>query len=96
MDAKEFEMDEGALLKIAGRKGERLRVRSGEVWVTQYGDLNDYLLKDGDSLELNDAGWTLANATQPTLLELLGDEPAGGKAGRALAGATALLWQMFG
>jgi len=95
MGAKEFEIDEGAMLKIFGRKGERLRVSSGEVWVTQHGDLKDYQLRAGDSLELNGQGLTIANASKPTLLELLGDEAAGGEAGRVLAGATALLWQMF-
>ncbi|HKW39300.1 MAG TPA: DUF2917 domain-containing protein [Burkholderiales bacterium] len=95
MDAKEFKMGEGALLKIRGRKGERLSVRSGEVWVTQYGDPNDYLLKDGDSLELNGKGTALANASKPALLELLGDGRAAGESGRALAGVAALLWQMF-
>ncbi len=48
-----------------------------------------------DSLELNSQGMTLANASKPTLLELMGGEPSAGQAGRALAGATALLWQMF-
>ena len=95
MDTKEFEIGEGALLKIEGRKGGRLSVRSGEVWVTQHGDLNDYLLKDGDTLELNGKGTALANASKPTLLELLGDGQAGGESGRALAGVAALLWQMF-
>lgn len=95
MDAEEFEIGAGGILKIAARKGERVRVRSGEVWVTQHGDLNDYLLKAGDSLDLNGEGMVLANASKPTLLELLGSEPAGGEAKRALAGVAALMWRMF-
>jgi hypothetical protein len=96
MSAREFEIDEGALLKIVGHKGERLRVRRGEVWVTQYGDPMDYQLKAGESLVLNGEGLTLANARRPSLLELLHREPLDSRdASRAMAGATALLWRMF-
>jgi hypothetical protein len=48
------------------RAGDRLRVRSGDVWVTQYKDPKDYLRKSGYPLTLR----MLARAYQPTLLEV--------------------------
>ena len=77
MGAREFLMVKGAMLKIDPLAGDCLRVRSGEVWVTQYEDPKDYMLKAGDSLVLKGDGATLAVAYQPTLLDLFRDDPAG-------------------
>jgi DUF2917 family protein len=77
MDARKFLMVKGAMLRIDPLAGDSLRVRSGEVWVTQHDDSRDYMLKAGDSLALNGKGATLALAYQPTLLDLFRDEPAG-------------------
>ena len=71
MGAREFKMIRGAMLRIDPLAGDSLRVRSGEVWVTQFEDPNDYLLKTGDSLVLNPKGAALAVAYKPTLLDLL-------------------------
>jgi len=75
MGARGFEISQGAMLKIEGREGDRLRVRSGDVWVTQHGDTRDYLLKTGDSLTLNGKGATLATAYRPTALDLYRQDP---------------------
>ena len=75
MGARGFEIGQGAMLKIEGQEGDRLRVRSGEVWVTQYGDTRDYLLKTGDSLTLSGKGATLATAYKPTALDLYRQDP---------------------
>jgi len=63
-------MVKGAMLRIDPLAGDSLRVRSGEVWVTQHADSRDYMLKTGDSLALNGKGATLAVAYRPTLLDL--------------------------
>ena len=70
MGAREFEIREGALLKLDPIAGGRLNVRFGEVWVTQHKDRRDYVLKTGDSMVLNGKGTTLAMAFKPTLLDL--------------------------
>ncbi len=75
MGAREFLMVKGAMLRIDPLAGDSLRVRSGGVWVTQYEDPRDYMLKAGDSLALNGKGRALALAYQPTLLDLLRDDP---------------------
>jgi len=75
MDAREFRIDEGALVKIDAMEGDRLQVRAGEVWVTQHGDSNDYLLKTGSSMALRGGGVLLAMAYKPTLLDLYRSDP---------------------
>ena len=76
MGAREFEMVKGATLRIDPLAGDSLRVRTGEVWVTQFEDPNDYILKTGDSLTLNGKGAALAIAYKPTLLDLFRKDPA--------------------
>jgi DUF2917 family protein len=75
MGAREFEMVKGAMLRIDPLAGDSLRVRSGEVWVTQSEDPNDYMLKTGDSLTLKGKGAMLAIAYKPTLLDLFRKDP---------------------
>jgi len=77
MGAREFELRRGAILKIDPLAGDSLRVRSGEVWVTQHDDIRDYLLKTGDSMILSRKGLALATACRPTLLDLFRPDPAG-------------------
>jgi Protein of unknown function (DUF2917) len=77
MGAREFLMVKGAMLRIDPLAGDSLRVRSGEVWVTQHADSRDYMLRTGDSLALNSKGPTLAVAYRPTLLDLFRKDPAG-------------------
>jgi hypothetical protein len=79
MGAREFLMVKGAMLRIDPLAGDSLRVRSGEVWVTQHADPRDYMLKAGDSLALNGTGPALAMAYRPTLLDLFRDDPAGAR-----------------
>ena len=74
MDATEIRIDEGATLKIDAMEGDSLHVRCGDVWVTQYGDARDYLLKTGDSMTLSGKGATMAMAHKPTLLDLHRDD----------------------
>jgi DUF2917 family protein len=77
MGAREFEIAKGAMLKIDPLAGDSLRVRFGEVWVTQYNDTKDYMLRAGDSMVLNGEGVALATASKPTLLDLYRKDPAG-------------------
>jgi len=63
-------MVKGATLRIDPLAGDSLRVRFGEVWVTQFEDPKDYILRAGDSLMLNPKGAVLAVAYKLTLLDL--------------------------
>jgi hypothetical protein len=77
MGAREFEIAKGAMLKIDPLAGDCLRVRWGEVWVTQHEDTRDYMLKTGDSMVLDGKGAMLAVAYKPSLLDLFRADPAG-------------------
>lgn len=68
MDAREFEIEKGALLRIDAGPGDRLAVRQGDVWVTQHEDLKDYILRAGESLTVRGQGPVLAMAYKHTLL----------------------------
>lgn len=70
MGAMELTMDQGEMLRLEVREGDRLSVREGKLWVTQCKDPNDHVLKAGDAMVLNGEGVTLAKAIQPTLLDL--------------------------
>ncbi len=59
MGAREFEIVRGATQRIDPLAGDSLRVRFGEVWVTQFEDPKDYFLKAGESLILNHKGTVL-------------------------------------
>ena len=75
MDAREFRIREGEILRIDAAKGDRLQLRSGDVWVTQHGDSKDYVLRAGDSMTLSGDGTTLAMAYKPSLLGWQRAEP---------------------
>jgi Protein of unknown function (DUF2917) len=42
--------------RIAGRRGMIFRVTRGRLWLTRDGDIRDYILSAGDSVELVAAG----------------------------------------
>lgn len=76
MGARKFGIARGETLRIDPLAGDSLRVRLGEVWITQFGDPKDYLLKPGESLMLNREGEVLAVAFKLTLLDLLRNDAA--------------------
>jgi DUF2917 family protein len=99
--AREFKVVRGATLRIDPLAGDSLRVRFGEVWVTQFEDPKDYFLRAGDSLVLNPKGAVLAVAYKLTLLDLLRNDARQGRTeSRPMRAsgwwARALLGKLFG
>jgi Protein of unknown function (DUF2917) len=43
-------------VSVAGRRGMTVRIAQGRVWLTRDGDIRDYVLSAGDSMELDAAG----------------------------------------
>jgi len=82
LGAREFKIVRGATLRIDPLAGDSLRVRFGEVWVTQLNDPRDYFLSAGDSLMLNPKGAALAVAYKLTLLDLLRNDAGSGRTER--------------
>jgi hypothetical protein len=79
LGAREFRIVKGATLRIDPLAGDSLRVRCGEVWVTQFEDPKDYFLGAGEWLVLNLKGPVLAVAYKLTLLDLLRNDAGQGR-----------------
>jgi hypothetical protein len=47
-------------LSVTGRRGMTVRVASGRIWLTRDGDIRDYILNAGDSLEIAASGRVVA------------------------------------
>jgi hypothetical protein len=80
--SRKFEIARGETLRIDPLAGDSLHVRLGEVWITQFGDPKDYLMKPGESLILNHEGAVLAVAYKLTLLDLLRNDAGPGRTER--------------
>jgi hypothetical protein len=73
---RKFEIARGETLRIDPLAGDSLHVRLGEVWITQFGDPKDHLMRPGESLILSHEGAVLAVAYKLTLLDLLRNDAA--------------------
>jgi len=59
---------------IAGRRGTTVRVARGRVWLTRDGDIRDYVLNAGESLELAAGGRLVLFGLTEALFQI--DTPA--------------------
>jgi hypothetical protein len=65
----------GGLLRIEDGRGTRVRVETGEVWITQAEDPNDVYLRAGESFLLDRDGVALLQACSRTPLTMVCIEP---------------------
>ena len=65
----------GELLSVESGRGRCLVVFAGKVWITQEGDIGDYIIDAGESFTFDRHGMALIEALQPARMALLG-EPA--------------------
>ena len=63
LQANCIELSPDQYLRIDGGRGARLVCLSGELWVTQDGDLQDHFLHAGDSFPLQSPGSAIVTAT---------------------------------
>lgn len=63
-------MPRGSVLRIDGGAGILLRVREGELWLTQDGSSRDHILCAGQCFRLEAGGATLAQAFRRTVVSL--------------------------
>jgi hypothetical protein len=75
MSAQGFVLGMNETLTLNAERGATVRVRSGDVWLTQHNDPKDHMLKTGHAVPLGGGGATLITAYQPTLLELYRQDP---------------------
>lgn len=65
-----FLLERREMVELRHAMGARLQIAQGEVWITQEGDEEDYLLSPGDNFEISRSGMALVQAMQPTVLIL--------------------------
>ena len=70
------ELRRGSTLKLEGGAGTNVRVIAGNVWLTQYQDLADSVMRSGDSAMLNGKGTTLIYAFDHSWLAIVTPESA--------------------
>ena len=59
---KTLRLDTGSVLRIVDGRGLRVKVTSGIAWITEEGNLDDFVLLPGDSHRIANAGLTLVLA----------------------------------
>jgi hypothetical protein len=60
------------LVDLDDARGTVIRVASGRVWLTQYGDLADHVLGAGDAWAVERNGRTIVQAQESTTIDLSG------------------------
>jgi hypothetical protein len=84
---RRLSLGSGDLLNLDDARGTTIRVRRGQVWVTQDGDLADHVLDAGAAWAVERNGRTIVQAQRGTIVELTG--PGAARAVRPLAAAPA-------
>ena len=68
---KTLDLPGGTLLPLSSTRGERVRVLSGRVWLTEEGDPLDAFLADGEEATLGGHGLAVIEALTPVRIQLL-------------------------
>ena len=68
---KTLDLPGGTLLPLSSARGERVRVLSGRVWLTEEGDLRDAFLTSGEEATLGGHGLAVIEALTPVRVQLL-------------------------
>ncbi|MEO8186427.1 MAG: DUF2917 domain-containing protein [Burkholderiaceae bacterium] len=68
---KTLDLPGGTLVPFSSVRGERVRVLSGRVWLTEEGDLNDEFLASGEEVALGGHGLAVIEALTPARVQLV-------------------------
>ena len=68
---KTLDLPGGTLLPLSSTRGERVRVLSGRVWLTEEGDPLDAFLAGGEEATLGGHGLAVIEALTPVRIQLL-------------------------
>lgn len=66
MEGNRFDLARRQTVGVAGGKGARIEVLSGELWVTQENDGRDLVLAERQHFEIERNGLTVLHALKPT------------------------------
>lgn len=92
---KTLDLPGGTLVPFSSTRGERVRVLSGRVWLTEEGDLGDAVLATGEEVALGGHGLAVIEALTPARVQLLESQnlwSAAKKGARRTARWLAELW----
>ncbi len=67
---KTLDLPGGTLVPFSSTRGERVRVLSGRVWLTEEGDLRDAFLASGEEVALGGRGLAVIEALTPARVQL--------------------------
>ena len=73
---KTLDLASGTLVPFSSTRGERVRVLSGRVWLTEEGDVHDALLANGEEIALGGHGLAVIEALSPARVQLLKSQSA--------------------
>ena len=76
MSPTTFMLARGDTLQLRAPRGARLRVRSGDIWLTQHNEGCDHILQSDQTLLLNGDGEAVITAGRASVLEIEGRDPA--------------------
>ena len=68
---KTLDLPGGTLVPFSSVRGERVRVLSGRVWLTEEGDLHDEFLASGEEVALGGHGLAVIEALTPARVQLV-------------------------
>lgn len=68
---KTLDLPAGTLVPLSSIRGERVRVVSGCVWLTEEADLNDSFLASGEEVALGGHGLAVIEALTPARIQLV-------------------------
>ncbi len=63
-------LESGQVVTLDDAQGTRIVTRIGAVWVTEEGEMRDYVVGPGDQLVVARGGRTLVQALQPSWISL--------------------------
>jgi Protein of unknown function (DUF2917) len=92
---KTLDLASGTLVPFSSTRGERVRVLSGRVWLTEEGDVNDALLGNGQEIALGGHGLAVIEALSPARVQLLQSQSAwdiARSSARTIARRISALW----
>lgn len=71
-----IELKRGGTIKLEGGRGIMVRAISGNVWLTQYKDTADHVMRAGNWMVLNGEGTTLISAFEDSSLRFVSPDGA--------------------
>lgn len=85
IDSSTINLDMNGMVTLQDGSGAQVVCRSGSLWVTQEGELKDWVIEPDNVLTIHRSGRTIITALEAASLTLIGrEQPGQGRVHRAL------------